>query len=496
MCHMLVAACKRWDSRLGRYLAVPVRHRGSRSQCRLLTTSPRKTPLQHGDPRAVGAPRGVSVDTGMDHTLMKHVGVLTGSQFVVNMGIAVIIPILPALALQLGLSTAAVGFVVTCPSITRLLMNMPAGQLADRFGRKPLMVGGTLLSAIGGIGTGLASSFVTLVSFRLLVGCGSAASHAGATAYIADLTAKAPQHRAKILAFQHTLVNGAYIAGPALGGIIAEAYGAQAAFLFVGGGAALCSLGYSFLPETLTAAQASSVKDKRHQIGAAGSDWAAGWPLRSAPLRRFWLDWRDLVTAPPQQAVIALNAALHLGFSCELCIVTLHIADTLNASPGELGQLFSVVVALGIAAAPLGGWLADRAVTRQSVIVPGLCIATAGMSSLAFADSYPAFVAGMALFGVGTSLADPAIEAYAVDVTPSDSRGRAAALYRQAQDVAWLGCPVTLGLLADLVDKPTAILCGSGIFASLTAFFLWRSTRKKFFARAAGRHQQNSAPKA
>ena len=104
----------------------------------------------------------------MDRTLMKHVGILTASQFAVNAGFGVIIPIMPALSVELGLSATAVGFLIASPSITRLLLNMPAGQWADTLGRKPLMVGGTLLTAAGGIATGFATSLATLLPMRLL----------------------------------------------------------------------------------------------------------------------------------------------------------------------------------------------------------------------------------------------------------------------------------------------------------------------------------------
>jgi predicted MFS family arabinose efflux permease len=47
------------------------------------------------------------------------------------------------------------------------------------------------------------------------------------------------------------VVNAAFVAGPALGGFLCEAYGARAAFYAVGATGAVCSLGYSLLPETL-----------------------------------------------------------------------------------------------------------------------------------------------------------------------------------------------------------------------------------------------------
>ena len=49
-----------------------------------------------------------------------------------------------------GVGAAAVGMTVSVYAMGRLLMNLPAGMLADHYGRKPLLVWGPLVTAIGG----------------------------------------------------------------------------------------------------------------------------------------------------------------------------------------------------------------------------------------------------------------------------------------------------------------------------------------------------------
>jgi MFS family permease len=113
------------------------------------------------------------------------------------------------------------------------------------------MVLGTMASAAAGFGTAFATSFATMMPFRFLAGLGSSASMVGSSAFMADLTQHTPRHRAKLLGFQQTISGLSFVAGPAIGGVLAEAYGARTAFYVVGFSAALCSLGYSFLPETV-----------------------------------------------------------------------------------------------------------------------------------------------------------------------------------------------------------------------------------------------------
>lgn len=48
-----------------------------------------------------------------------------------------------------GVGAAAVGSTISVYAIARLMMNLPAGMLADRYGRKPLLVWGPLITAFG-----------------------------------------------------------------------------------------------------------------------------------------------------------------------------------------------------------------------------------------------------------------------------------------------------------------------------------------------------------
>ena len=61
------------------------------------------------------------------------------------------------------------------------------------------MWAGTAMTACGTIATGFSGSLMTMLPCRLLVGAGSASSMTGSSAYLADLSDRAPQHRGKIM---------------------------------------------------------------------------------------------------------------------------------------------------------------------------------------------------------------------------------------------------------------------------------------------------------
>ena len=92
------------------------------------------------------------------------------STVLVMAGQGVISPILPLYARQFGVGAAAVGLTLTVFALARLLLNVPLGLLSDRYGRRLLLVGGPVITAVGMIGSGLAPTFAQLLLWRFVAG--------------------------------------------------------------------------------------------------------------------------------------------------------------------------------------------------------------------------------------------------------------------------------------------------------------------------------------
>ena len=86
-------------------------------------------------------------------TIKRDVGILTLSQFVNNMGFGCVIPVLPIFATDMGLGASGVGLILSTSAVSRLCLNIPFGRLADTAGRKPLMLGGQVMTAAASFGT-------------------------------------------------------------------------------------------------------------------------------------------------------------------------------------------------------------------------------------------------------------------------------------------------------------------------------------------------------
>lgn len=88
------------------------------------------------------------------------------------MGVAIPLPILPDIAYTFSLSTETVGWVIIAYTLPGVFIALLAGILADRFGRKIVLVPGVLFFAIGGLACAFAHTFSMLLFFRVIQGCG------------------------------------------------------------------------------------------------------------------------------------------------------------------------------------------------------------------------------------------------------------------------------------------------------------------------------------
>lgn len=159
------------------------------------------------------------------------------------------LPALPGLAAQLqapiGRAQATLSALLFAFGIAQLLL----GPAADRYGRRPVLLGGLALMLAAGIGSALAGSIDALVAWRALQGVGMAAAVVCARAMVRDLYA--PGEGARVMSKALTGLGLIALTSPLLGGVVASALGWRHALAAVAGFAALClALVAMYMPET------------------------------------------------------------------------------------------------------------------------------------------------------------------------------------------------------------------------------------------------------
>src|SRR5215217_1143965 len=140
------------------------------------------------------------------------------------MGIAIIMPVLPAYLEELTgatISEAAVegGWLLLVYSAMQFLFAPLMGNLSDRFGRRPVLLASVLTFALDNLICALATTYWMLFVGRVLAGI-SGASFSTAAAYIADVSDDS--NRAKNFGLIGIAFGTGFALGPVLGGILGE----------------------------------------------------------------------------------------------------------------------------------------------------------------------------------------------------------------------------------------------------------------------------------
>lgn len=374
------------------------------------------------------------------------------STVMVMAGQGVISPILPLYADGFGVSTAMIGATVTAFGLARLVTNVPAGVVADRRGRRVLLVGGPLVTAVGMLGSGLSETIWVLLAFRFVAGLGSGLYMTGAQIYLLDIAG--PDQRGRFIATnQGALLVGVGF-GPALGGLLADAYGLAMPFYVVAFAALLTALyGYLRLPETLSAAerQANSEQSTETRV----SRFAL---LRSSDF---------LAVGFVSIGVFSIRAGVRQT------LVPLQLNQVFGVEVAELGALFTGLGVIGIVLIWPAGWGADR-FGPKALIVPTALMMSVGIGIVAVANSLPVFIIGLTISAVGSSVTGPAPAAYVADLVDEEQRGAAMGMYRTFGDIGVVASPVLSGALADSVSIPFSIGVNAALIG-IAGLWFWLS---------------------
>lgn len=355
-------------------------------------------------------------------------------------------PVLPLYARDFGVSTAVVGLTITAFALARLIVNIPAGTMADRRGRRILLVGGPVVMAVGMVGSGLAVGIVDLLVWRFVAGAGSAVYMTGAQLYVLDTSGA--DRRARNLSYNTGALLLGLSIGPAIGGVAAEFLGLRAPFLLVGA-MALAAAAYAYfrLPEP----------DRHTQQPGDTAVPGRGWGvLRSRGL---------LLVSAMSLMMFATRAGTRTT------LVPLMAIDDFGMSEGQLGGMLGAIALTGFLLIGPAGHVADRYGPRTTIVPIG-ALATVGILAIWAAGSTGSFVAANWVLGIGTALTGPAQYSFVAESVAEADRGRALGIYRSAGDLGFLAAPPLLGALADATSFGDALLANAAALGVTTLAFL------------------------
>jgi len=364
--------------------------------------------------------------------------------FVASIADGTLMPFFPLWARNdAGIPVEYIGLLLGCYAGGELLATPFVGGIADRIGRRPV-----LLASTTGIGAGFLLLFFApgaiATAFSLLViGIFESVLHPTAASVITDVVAA--DERRDHFAMTRIMSNAGRILGPALGGVLAlwslhlVFFGAAATILI--GAAAVAAL----LPETWhgrTDGEDDDDEESLTALGAAFRDRHLAWLLISISVLEIAVSWIEAVTP-------------------------LYATATGAVSPTGIGLLFAYAGVIGV--------IFQLPVTQASQRISGFATVlwSGAIEALAFvfllpSPSLPLLVAAITFASFARMLSGPLVQAIVSELAPRNAQATYQAAFSVVFDLKDAAGPA-IGTW--LYAMSTALPWGTGIAASIAASF-------------------------
>jgi MFS family permease len=387
-------------------------------------------------------------------TFPRTFKVLVASALIENTAFGLIIPFLALyITVDLGLEEWKAGIVLAGYTVAGVPSMIIGGMLADRFGRRPVLLASLGLMSFTILMYFFAYDFTTLLILVLADSFVGSMYMPAANAMIADVIA--PADRPRAYSAIRVAWNVGIVFGPVLGWMIVSAYSMR--ILFVVGAAILaCAfvLNFLFIRET-----------KPEKLESATITFRAVMSVR-----------RDR----PFLILCSLSAVFWFFFAQWISVLPVYANDSLGIDAENFGILFALSAVMVVT---LQMWVTSRMVKfrRSVVLASGQLVASVGFGLIFLATDFLTLAGCIVIITIGEIFYMSIISAIIADLAPETERGIYMGFSGMVQQIgSGLGFLVGMYLLGALTDSSVIWL----IFGTTGAVSVLGYA---FFARKAGR---------
>lgn len=150
----------------------------------------------------------------------KSIYILVFSNFLICLGIGLVIPVTPFIKNEFHYTTSDMGVMTSLFALAQFIASPIVGRISDKVGRKPIIVLGLLIYSISEVIFALATSLPFFNTSRLIGGLSAAMVVPTSMALASDLTTL--KERAKVIGWLSAAFSGGLILGPGIGGMLAN----------------------------------------------------------------------------------------------------------------------------------------------------------------------------------------------------------------------------------------------------------------------------------
>lgn len=362
------------------------------------------------------------------------------------------LPSFPAIEAEFGISRAllsqSLAFYLAAFAISTLVL----GPLADRLGRRRVVLGSLLAYVAASLGCALASDYGAFLFYRLMQGVAAGGGLVAGRAMIRDVYS--PRDAQRAMSQVMMLFAIAPAIAPVIGGWLHDVFGWHSVFHFLALYSALVFVVVAvWIPETL----APALRQSLHPLSVAR---VYG---RTLVHRRFL-------------SLVFIVSCYFGGMFLYIAAAPTVIFDFMNLESGDFAVLFVPMVAGMIAGAWLSGWLAHRWPAQRTIKLALTLMALGALLNVAqslWLSPMPlTTVAPLVFYTCGIGIAMPAMTVLSLDCFPLN-RGSASALQGFVQMV---GNALIASVAAPLLSQQPSYLAIGQLLLVMIALLLWQHT--------------------
>ena len=359
--------------------------------------------------------------------------IVTATAMVFFVYIGMLIPIVPLfIEGPLGLGEFGIGLTIAVFAVSAIIARPILGRLADRYGRRVLLVGGASMAGLAGIASSQVTEFWQLLVMRGVMGVGEAAVFVGAATLIADLSPR--DRRAEGASYFSVAVFGGIGIGPIFGEFLLGDTQFERAFAAAGAFALLSAVVALFAParvapldtvdETIASAAPTSGRRKiMHPAAVMPGVVLASGVAAFTTFGAFIPDYS-------REVGLATSGGLFAAYSLTSVLVRIFGATL----PERLGPRLAVTIALG-------------------TLMIGLAI-------LAIVPTVAALWVASIFVGIGMAFNYPSLLALTVNRASDSDRAWAISSFTMFFEVGSVFGGLFIGGFAQVVGKQTGFFGG------------------------------------
>ena len=332
--------------------------------------------------------------------------------------------------------------------LTQAVLQIPFGMLSDRIGRKPVIMVGLLIFALGSVVAAFADSIHGIILGRALQGSGAIASALMALA--ADLSRE--EHRTKMMALIGASIGAAFALSMVLGPMLNELIGISGIFATT---ALMALVGiailYLIVPDPLHSHFHSDAEVRTSSIFDV---------IRDTQLLR--LDGGIFI--------------LHFSLMCVFLVMPLELRDTALLEPASHWKMYLPVFAASVILMLPFVIMAERQRKIKTVFVGAIMVMIVAVSGFLFSFDLTTLTLSLVIFFAGFNLLEASLPSLVSKTSRATLKGTAMGVYSSSQFLGAFAGGVIGGLAHELwgIDGLYRV-----VILALVVWLLFAATMKK-----------------